>query len=90
MIPGKFVLSQNYPNPFNPTTTITFGIPVKTHVVLKVFNAVGEEVAQLYNGEREAGRYTFEFNAAGLPSGIYLYQLRVGRFVETKKMVLMK
>ena len=88
--PVDYVLYQNYPNPFNPTTTITFGIPVKTHVVLKVFNSVGEEVGQLYNGEREAGRYTFEFNAAGLPSGIYFYQLRAENFVEIKKMVLMK
>ena len=88
--PVNYVLYQNYPNPFNPTTTITFGIPIKTHVVLKVFNLVGEEVAQLYNGEREAGRYTFEFNASGLPSGIYFYQLNAGDFVEIKKMVFMK
>jgi predicted GH43/DUF377 family glycosyl hydrolase len=88
--PVDYVLYQNYPNPFNPTTTITFGIPVKTHVVLKVFNAVGEEVAQLCNGEREAGRYIFEFSAEGLPSGIYFYQLRTGEFVQTKKMLLIK
>jgi hypothetical protein len=58
--------------------------------VLKVFNAVGEEVAQLCNGEREAGRYIFEFSAEGLPSGIYFYQLRAGNYLETKKMILMK
>jgi hypothetical protein len=88
--PMNYTLYQNYPNPFNPTTTITFGIPVKTRVVLKLFNAVGEEVAQLYNGEKEAGRYSFEFSATGLPSGIYFYRLQAGSFVETKKMVLMK
>ena len=88
--PVDYVLYQNYPNPFNPTTTITFGIPVKTHVVLKVFNAVGEEVAQFYNGEKEAGRYTFEFNAAELPSGIYLYQLKTTEYNTIKKMILMK
>jgi len=88
--PVDYVLYQNYPNPFNPTTTITFGIPVKTHVVLSVFNAVGEEVAQLYNGEKEAGRYTSEFDASGLPSGIYFYRLQAGSFVETKKMILLK
>jgi len=88
--PVDYVLYQNYPNPFNPTTTITFGIPIKTHVVLKVFNAVGEEVAQLYNGEKEAGRYTFEFNAEGLPSGIYFYQLKADGYGETKKMLLLK
>jgi hypothetical protein len=88
--PLDYVLYQNYPNPFNPTTTITFGIPIKTNVVLKVFNAVGEEVAQLYNGEKEAGRYTIEFNAEGLPSGIYFYQLKAGNFVEVKKMILLR
>jgi hypothetical protein len=88
--PVDYVLYQNYPNPFNPTTTITFGIPIKTHVTLKVFNAVGEEVAQLYNGEKEAGRYTIEFNAAGLPSGIYFYQLEAVEYNTIKKMILMK
>jgi len=88
--PVDYVLYQNYPNPFNPTTTITFGIPIKTHVVLKVFNAVGEEVAQLYNGEREAGRYSFEFSAEGLPSGIYFYQLKAGEYNTIMKMILMK
>jgi hypothetical protein len=83
-------LWQNYPNPFNPSTTITFGIPIKTYVVLKVFNAVGEEVAQLYNGENEAGRHTIEFNAEGLPSGIYFYQLRAGDYTALKKMILIK
>ena len=57
---------------------------------MKVFNSVGEEVAQLYNGERETGRYTFEFDASGLPSGIYFYQLKAGSFTETKKMILLK
>ena len=88
--PVDYVLYQSYPNPFNPTTTITFGIPIKTHVVLKVFNAVGEEVAQLYNGEKEAGRYSFEFSAAGLPSGVYFYQLKTENYVKIKKMILMK
>jgi hypothetical protein len=58
--------------------------------VLSVFNVVGEEVAQLYNGERKAGRYTLDFNAAKLPSGIYFYQLNAGDFVETKKMIFLK
>lgn len=88
--PVDYVLYQNYPNPFNPTTTITFGIPVKAHITLKVFNAVGEEVAQLCNGEKEAGRYTFEFNAEGLPSGVYFYQLKTENYVKIKKMILMK
>ena len=88
--PVDYVLYQNYPNPFNPTTTITFGIPVKTYVVLKVFNAVGEEVAQLYNGEKEAGRYIFEFNAEGLPSGVYFYRIQSGDFIDAKKMLVLK
>jgi predicted GH43/DUF377 family glycosyl hydrolase len=88
--PNEFILYQNYPNPFNPSTTITFGIPVNTHVVLKVFNTVGEEVAQLYKGEKEAGRYTYEFNASGLPSGIYFYQLKTTEYTTIKKMILLK
>jgi len=88
--PVDYVLYQNFPNPFNPSTTITFGIPIKTHLVLKVFNAVGEEVAQLYNGEKEAGRYSFEFSSVGLPSGVYFYQLKTENYVQMRKMILLR
>jgi len=86
LAPADFVLEQNYPNPFNPNTTITFGVPVKARVILKVFNSLGEEVAQLVNEEKPAGSY----NATILSSGIYFYRLQAGDFIETKKMVLMK
>jgi photosystem II stability/assembly factor-like uncharacterized protein len=92
--PADFVLKQNYPNPFNPSTTITFGIPVKANVVLKVFNSLGEEVAQLVNEEKAAGSYEVEFSAKGgattLPSGIYFYRLQANEFAQVKKMMLLK
>jgi len=65
-------------------------LPVKSQVELVVYNALGESVLQLVNGEKEAGGYSVEFNAARLPSGIYFYRLQGESFVETKKMVLMK
>ena len=93
----SFELFQNYPNPFNPSTSISFSISVKAHVLLKVFNALGEELALLCDEEKERGRYTFNFSAAGLPSGVYFYQLRAtpgggqaGELVESRKMILMK
>jgi photosystem II stability/assembly factor-like uncharacterized protein len=83
-------LSQNYPNPFNPTTTIKYSIPTESFVRIKIYNLIGEEVATLVNEEKTIGNYEVEFNATSLPSGIYFYQLKAGKFVETKKMVLMK
>ncbi|NNG27492.1 MAG: T9SS type A sorting domain-containing protein, partial [Ignavibacteriaceae bacterium] len=85
-----FSLSQNYPNPFNPVTIIEFGIPVKSNLVLTIFNSIGKEVAKLINEEKDAGTYSVKFDAAEFPSGIYFYQLHAGYYVETKKMVLMK
>jgi hypothetical protein len=88
--PIDFALHQNYPNPFNPTTRITFGIPLKSQVSLKIFNSIGEQVAQLVKEEKEAGRYSVELNATNLPSGVYFYRLKTDSFVETKKMILLK
>jgi len=88
--PLTFSLEQNYPNPFNPSTIISYGIPVKSKVVLKVFDVLGKEVATLLNEEKPAGQYSIEFNAKDLPSGIYFYKLQAGSFVETKKMILIK
>jgi hypothetical protein len=90
LAPIDFVLEQNYPNPFNPTTTIIYGLPMKSQVELVIYNALGESVLQLINEETPAGSYEVEFNATTLPSGVYFYQLRAENFVETKKMVLMK
>ncbi|GMU99110.1 MAG: hypothetical protein AMXMBFR51_18460 [Ignavibacteriota bacterium] len=95
MISG-FSLSDAYPNPFNPTTTIRYEIGEYGYVSLKVYNILGIEVATLVNEEKQAGNYEVEFNSVetshdlSLPSGIYLYQLKVGSYSETKKMVLLK
>ena len=89
-IPGEFVLEQNYPNPFNPSTTIQYQIPKREFVTLKVFDALGNEVATLVNDEQQAGSHSVNFNSAGLASGIYFYKLQAGNFITTKKMVIMK
>jgi len=93
-------LYQNYPNPFNPTTAISFQLPSQSSVTLKVYDVLGNEVATLVNEEKPAGSYEVEFSAIGgsgfgghawnLPSGVYLYQLKAGSYLETKKMVLLK
>ena len=90
LTPGNFVLNQNYPNPFNPTTTISFSIPNEELISLKVFNSLGEEVAELIDETKPAGNYSVSFDASKLSSGVYLYKISAGNFVETKKMILMK
>ncbi|MCH9028334.1 MAG: T9SS type A sorting domain-containing protein [Bacteroidetes bacterium] len=85
-----YVLEQNYPNPFNPSTTIKFGLPEKSNVVITVYNSLGAEVATLVNEVREAGSYEIKFNANNFSSGIYYYKITSGNFVETKKMILLK
>jgi hypothetical protein len=89
-IPVYFELCQNFPNPFNPTTTISFRLPSKSYISLKVFDVLGREVATLVNGELSAGDYSRRLNAGGLASGIYFYRLRANSFSETKKLVLLR
>jgi hypothetical protein len=89
-IPKEFKLSQNYPNPFNPTTTIKFDLPKTSKVSLKVFNILGEEVVTLVSYRLSAGSYSYEWDATNLASGVYLYRLQAGDYVETRKMVLMR
>lgn len=89
-VPERFSLSQNYPNPFNPSTKIAFNVPVKGYVTLKVYDALGQEVATLVNQNLSVGEYAYDFNASVLSSGIYFYTLKGENFVETKKMVLIK
>ncbi len=89
-LPTDFSLSQNYPNPFNPTTTIQFSVPEGTNVQLKVFDLLGQEVETLVDEYVPSGTFTAQFTAKGLPSGIYIYQLQAGKFIEKKKMVLLK
>ncbi len=88
--PTSFALNQNYPNPFNPTTTITYTLPTRIHVSLSVFNVLGEEVAQLVNGNQPEGEHLAEFNAGHLPSGVYFLRLTAGTYQETKRMILLR
>ncbi len=89
-MPLAYSLSQNYPNPFNPNTVITFSIPQKEKVELKVYNSIGEEAAVLVNKEMNAGVHKIEFTAGALASGVYFYRMRAGSFMETKKLLLLK
>jgi hypothetical protein len=88
--PQDFLLEQNYPNPFNPTTTIRYGLPQRSLVTLAVYNTLGQEVATLVNGEKEAGYHEVVFDASGLASGVYLYRLTTGSFSEMRKVLLLK
>jgi uncharacterized Ntn-hydrolase superfamily protein len=88
--PSKFFLYQNSPNPFNPTTIIKYQIPQSSFVSLKVFDALGTEVATLVNEEKSAGTFEIEFDATQFSSGIYFCQLKVGYLLQTRKMVLLK
>jgi len=89
-LPVNYELFQNYPNPFNPATTIKYGIPARSFVELKIYDIIGREVILLVNETKDAGYYDVSFNASALSSGVYLYQLKAGDFVETKKMVLLR
>jgi photosystem II stability/assembly factor-like uncharacterized protein len=89
-LPASFVLSQNYPNPFNPTTVISYQLPVSSDVELKVYDILGNEVATLVDEYKPAGSYEVEWDASHLSSGIYFYQLRTEKYIETKKMNLMR
>jgi hypothetical protein len=88
--PERFALVDAYPNPFNPSTTISFILLSKLFVSLKVFDVLGREVATLVSEELSADAYTRQWNAAGIPSGVYFYRLQAGSFTETKKLVLLK
>ncbi|NWG28989.1 MAG: T9SS type A sorting domain-containing protein [Ignavibacteriaceae bacterium] len=88
--PLMFSLEQNYPNPFNPSTKISWQSPVGSHQTLKVYDVLGNEVATLVDEYKPAGAYEIEFNAAGLPSGIYFYKLTTGINSKIKKMTLIK
>jgi flagellar hook assembly protein FlgD len=90
-----YSLEQNYPNPFNPTTTISFVLPANENVKLEIFNSNGELVTSLIDNNLNAGSHTVKWNATNssgvkLASGIYLYKLTAGSFVESKKMMLLK
>lgn len=89
-VPSVFSLAQNYPNPFNPSTTIKYGLPKNAHVTLEVFNTLGQRVAVLVDEMQEAGYYHSNLDGQSLASGVYVYKLTAGSFVESKKLVLLK
>ncbi|MCW8994951.1 MAG: T9SS type A sorting domain-containing protein, partial [Psychromonas sp.] len=88
--PDEYSISQNYPNPFNPATTIQYSIPENGNVALKIFNALGKEVANLVNEFQQPGIYKVNFNGENLGSGVYYYRLESGRFSQTNKMILLR
>ena len=88
--PLSYNLSQNYPNPFNPSTTISYSIPAKSQVTLRVYDILGSEIKMLVNEEKTAGTYKINFNASNLSSGIYFYKLQTDNYVKCKKMILLK
>ena len=104
-LPTEFSLVQNIPNPFNPTTTIHYDLPRASHVTLKIFNSLGQEVATLVDATQEPGYKSVQFDGSGLSSGMYLYLIEVhpldsaigrdsksgaGDFVQSKKLLLLK
>jgi hypothetical protein len=96
VLPATFVLAQNYPNPFNPSTTITIQLPEKSDINLKVFNLLGQEIMEVYNGALEAGRHFYIWNGVNstgqiLPSGVYIYVMTTNTGIRfAKKMILIK
>lgn len=90
IVPTRLRLDQNYPNPFNPSTTIRYGIPARSHVRLTVFNTLGQHVATLQNGEQNAGDHDVRFDARGLPSGVYVYQLQADGRTAAKLFLLLR
>jgi hypothetical protein len=78
------------PNPFNPVTKINYALPTAAMVDLKVYNVLGQLITTLVNEEKPAGVYEVDFNAADLPSGVYMYRITAGDYVQTKKMLLLK
>lgn len=90
VVTDELRLNQNYPNPFNPRTTISFYLPEALEVKLSIFNIVGQPILVLTDGMLGAGDHEYEWDASGLPSGMYIYQLEVGNKITTQKMTLVK
>jgi hypothetical protein len=90
LVPLTFLLRQNYPNPFNPSTTISFSLPLKSLVSLKVYDLLGREVTTIVSEEMSAGNYSRQWNANGMSSGVYFYRLQAGSSAEVKKLVLLR
>jgi len=89
-IPLEFNLQQNYPNPFNPSTTISFALPQKEHVELRIYDMLGREIATLVSKDLNAGRHEVVFDAGNLSSGVYFYRIQAGNFSQLRKLILVK
>jgi hypothetical protein len=89
-IPKNFTLHQNYPNPFNSKTVISYEIPKESNVTIKVFDELGREVEMLVKEKKPAGNYELNIDGSNLSSGVYLYRIQAGDYVDVKKMILMK
>jgi hypothetical protein len=89
-VPLNYYLSQNYPNPFNPVTKINYGIMKSSDVKISVYNILGKEVSTLVNEFQTAGNYSVEFNASNFSSGVYIFKIAAGDFVDIKKATLLK
>jgi len=89
-LPVSYELYQNYPNPFNPSTTIKFAVPKESNVNLSIYNVLGELITTLVKEQLKAGYYEYDFNASSLASGVYLFRIKAGDFIQIKKMVLIK
>ena len=88
--PNSYELDQNFPNPFNPSTTIRFSVPSSEFVSLRIYNSIGEKVAELVNQVLPAGIYNVNWNAENVSSGVYFYKIQAGSFINTKKMILLR
>ena len=89
-LPKSYTLMQNFPNPFNPATVIRYGLPERSHVKLDIFNVLGQHVSTLVNKDLEAGYYEITFDANHLPSGVYIYRLQAGDYVEYRRMLYIR
>ena len=86
----EYKLEQNFPNPFNPVTTIRYRLPAASHVEVTVYNMLGQRIKTLVDTRQPAGSYRIDFDGSGLASGVYLYELKAGHFVQTRKMILLR
>ncbi|HTY60027.1 MAG TPA: FlgD immunoglobulin-like domain containing protein, partial [Bacteroidota bacterium] len=95
ILPGAYALAQNYPNPFNPSTTVSFALPHRAEVMLKVYDTIGREIAVIARGQYEAGTHTARWDGTDargrrVASGTYFYRLTAGTYAETRRMVILR
>jgi hypothetical protein len=89
-VPTEYALGQNYPNPFNPATEISFSLPSAERVTIVLYNVLGNDVAVVVDGQFDAGAHKVTFNAADLPTGVYMYRMTAGDFHASRKMMLVR